>query len=309
MKNNYLWLLLILLTISCKPYESMKTDPNQITYSEYKAQQNTFESKDGALNYIDKGQGDVIVLLHGVPTSGWLYRHMIDELAKNHRVIAPDMLGFGASASPDGYELYSEVAHAERLLALLNHLKIENWTHVMHDAGGLWTWELFKKAPNRIENLVVLNSIIYEAGFKPPVRFKKGFFARVAMWGYSNGITTNLMLKGLFKTGLTKNTLNKVDVEGYKEPLKEGKTKGMYYFFSQTCNNLTNYESTLLKIDIPVTVIWGKTDAFLKWEPQKDAVIKHLKIADENIHLLDAKHFIQEEKPKEISKIILDFLK
>lgn len=309
MINNYLWLLLILLNISCKPYKAIKKAPNQTTYSEFKAQQKTFESENGAIHYIDKGQGDVIVLLHGVPTSGWLYRHMIDELAQSHRVIVPDMLGFGASASPDGYELYSEVAHANRLLALLNHLKIQNWTHVMHDAGGLWTWELFKKEPNRIENLVILNTIIYNAGFTPPIKLKKGFFARTAMWSYSNGVTTNLMLKGLFNTGLTKNTLNKIDVEGYKEPLKSGKTKGMYYFFSQNCNNLTDYKNTLLKINIPVAVIWGKTDSFLQWEPQKEAVIKHLKISSSNIHLLDAKHFIQEEKPKEINKIILNFLK
>ncbi len=286
----------------------MNIDPNQITYKQFKGQQEVFTSHDGAMRYIDKGKGDVIVLLHGVPTSGWLYRDMIDKLANNHRIIVPDMLGFGTSASPKGYQVYSEVEHAKRLLALLNHLKIKSWTHVMHDAGGLWTWELFKIAPNRINHLVILNSIIYDSGFAPPVKLKKGFFARAAMWSYSNGITTNLMLKGLFKTGLTKNTLNKVDVEGYKEPLKAGKTKGMYYFFSQTCNNLTNYKSTLSKIDIPVAVIWGKTDTFLKWEPQKEAVIKHLKILPNNIHLLDAKHFIQEEKPQEISKIILDFL-
>ncbi|WP_346881708.1 alpha/beta hydrolase [uncultured Algibacter sp.] len=308
MKRYYFYLLLICSFISCKPYKAAVTEPNQMTYSQFRAQQNTFASKDGNIHYVDKGKGPVIVLLHGVPTSSWLYRHMIDDLAKTHRVIAPDMLGFGSSDSPKGYDIYSETQHAERLLALLDSLNIKTWTHIMHDAGGLWTWELFKKAPNRINNLVILNTIIYEAGFNPPIRFKKGFMARTAMWSYRNGVTTNMMLKGLFKEGLTQNTLNKIDVEGYKTPLKEGKTKAMYYFFSQTCNDLTNYQPVISKIDIPVAVIWGENDSFLNWKNQKETVAKDLNISNENIHLLNARHFIQEEQPKEITKIILDFL-
>ena len=308
MKLYYLCLLFICSFISCKPYKSKLVSQEQMTYSQFRTQQKAFETKDGNIHYTDKGKGPAIVLLHGVPTSSWLYRNMIDRLAKNHRVIAPDMLGFGSSDSPKGYDIYSETNHAKRLLALLDHLNIKTWTHVMHDAGGLWTWELFKKAPNRIENLVMLNTIIYEPGFNPPIRFKKGFLARTAMWSYRNGITTNMMLKGLFKSGMTENTLNKIDVAGYKKPLKEGKTKAMYYFFTQTCNDLTNYQPTISKINIPVAVIWGKNDSFLKWKPQSDRVIKDLNITKKNIHLLEAQHFIQEEKPKEITKIILDFL-
>ena len=283
-------------------------DATKPTYTDFRKLQKTFKSENGNIKYIDQGQGSVIVLLHGVPTSGWLYRHMIDNLSKNHRVIAPDMLGFGSSDSPKGYDIYSEEQHANRLIALMDHLNIENWTHVMHDAGGLWTWELFKKQPHRIKKLIVLNTIIYEEGFDPPIRFKPGLMARTAMWSYRNGITTNIMLKGLFKEGLTKNTLNKTDVEGYKTPLIEGKTRAMYYFFSQTCNNLANYQSVIKNIDIPVAVIWGENDSFLKWTPQKDAIIEDLKISKDNIHLLNAKHFIQEEQPKKINALILDFI-
>lgn len=293
---------------SCKPYQSKMIKENQITYPMYREQQKSFNSKDGVIKYIDKGVGDVIVLLHGVPTSGWLYRKMIDELSKTHRVIVPDMLGFGSSDSPKGYSIYSEKKHADRLLALMDKLKIEKWTHVMHDAGGLWTWKLLKKQPNSIKNLVILNTIIYEEGFKPPIRLKKGFIARTAMWLYRNGITTNIMLKGLFKSGLNNNKLNKADVEGYKKPLKEGKTKGMYYFFTQTCNTLPDFSETLSSIDVPVLVIWGQTDKFLLLNPQKEKVIKDLNIYEKNIHLIDAKHFIQEEKPNAINTLILDFL-
>jgi haloalkane dehalogenase len=279
-----------------------------MTYQDFRAQQSSFQSSDGAIKYIDQGQGPVIVLLHGVPTSGWLYRHMIDELAKTHRVIAPDMLGFGSSESPDGYDIYSEENHGKRLLALMDSLEIETWNHVMHDAGGLWTWDLMKQQPGRITKLVVLNTIIYEEGFAPPIRFDEGFLARTAMWAYRNGVSTNTMLKGLFKAGMTENTLNKTDVQGYKTPLLEGKTKAMYYFFTQTCNLLPDISEAVKNIAIPVAVIWGKNDGFLSWESQEMKVVKDLGISKENIHLLEAKHFIQEEKPLEIAQLILKFL-
>ena len=143
----------------------------------------------------------------------------------------------------------------------------------MHDAGGLWTWALIKQQPGRISNLVVLNTIIYEEGFDPPIRFDEGFLARTAMWAYRNGITTNTMLLGLFKAGMTENTLNKTDLEGYKTSLLEGKTKAMYYFFTQTCNLLPDISEAVKNINIPVAVIWGENDAFLSWEPQKTKVI------------------------------------
>jgi haloalkane dehalogenase len=219
------------------------------------------------------------------------------------------MLGFGSSDSPKGYEIYSEEKHATRLLGLMDALKVKNWAHVMHDAGGLWTWELFKKQPNRISKLVILNTIIYKEGFNPPIRFKPGIIAKTAMWSYRNGISTNTMLNGLFKSGLTKNNLNKIDVEGYKKPLREAKTRAMYYFFSSTCNTLTDYSKVVSAIDIPVAVIWGENDSFLKWKPQSDNVIRDLKISAESIHLLDAKHFIQEEQSKEINNLIIAFLK
>lgn len=306
----YLFLCLSLVIASCKPYQNTVMREGQTTYQGFRQNQKTFKTSDGAIAFIDRGQSDkVILLVHGVPTSGWLYRKMIDPLvAQGYRVIVPDMLGFGSSDNPKGYEVYSEENHAKRLIELMDHLGIKTWSHVMHDAGGLWTWELLKKDKNRIENLIILNSIIYEEGFDPPVRFKKGIIAKMAMWGYRNGITTNVMLKNLFSSGMIENTLNKADIEGYKTPLKEGKTRGMYYFFTQTCQELSDYRPITIKVRIPTSVIWGKKDEFLLWTPQASEVIDNLSINDNNVHLLDAKHFIQEEQPDAVIKYILKLL-
>ncbi len=294
----------------CKPYQSVKMRKGQITYTEFREQQRSFSSKDGIIKYIDKGEGPAIVLVHGVPTSGWLYRKMIDPLvAGGYRVIVPDMLGYGSSDSPDGYDIYNEKNHAKRLLALMDSLDIEYWSHVMHDAGGLWTWELIKQAPKRIEELIVLNTLLFEEGFHPPIRFRPGPIAKTAMWSYRNGFTTNTLLKSLFKEGLKENTLNELDVEGYKTPLLEGKTKGMYYFFTRTCNLFPDYSLLFESMETPVAIVWGIHDTMLQWTPQKTKVANALKVSEEDIHLIDEKHFIQETKAEEVAYKILDFLK
>ncbi len=308
--RNFLMLALVgLLLFSCKPYQNTKIRKNQITYEDFRTNQRLYPTDDGLIKYIDKGEGPVIVLLHGVPTSGWLYRKMIDPLAANgYRVIVPDMLGYGSSDSPGGFEIYNAKNHAKRLLELMQSLGIETWSQAMHDAGGLWTWELMRQAPNKIEKLIVFNTIIYEEGFYPPVRMKPGGMAKTAMWAYRNGLTTNTLLKNLFEQGLKENTLNTLDVEGYKTPLLEGKTQAMYYFFSQTCNELPDYSDVFENITIPVSILWGIHDTMLQWPPQETRATDALNVKSEDIHFLDEKHFIQETKAEELVYKMIDFL-
>jgi len=279
-----------------------------LNYTQFRQRQKSFATAQGVIKYTDKGQGAVIVLLHGVPTSSWLYRKMLDELALHYRVITPDMLGFGSSDSPNGYDIYEPKEHAKRLLELMDHLEIKHWNHAFHDAGGLWTWELIALAPQRIKKLIILNTIIYEAGFNPPMKFEKGFITKIIMAMYSNKIFINALLKSLFNNALIKNNLTKEELEGYKKPLLEGKTKAMYQFFSNTCNKLPNYQNIVRSVKIPIILIWGKYDTFLVFEKMKDTVTNDLNLKKNDIHMLNAKHYIQEEKPVQINSLILNFL-
>ena len=55
-------------------------------------------------------------------------------------------------------------------------------------------------------------------------------------------------------------------------------------------------------------IIWGEHDEMLQWKPQKDRVIKNFHISDKDVHIIDAKHFIQEEQPEKINDLILEFI-
>ena len=270
-----------------------------------------FESTDGRIAYIDKGEGPVILLMHGVPTSSWLYRKMIPQLVKGgYRVIVPDMLGFGGSDKPEGYDIYHEERMASRTLELMHYLGIENWSQVFHDGGGLWTWEMLKKNKKAITHLFMLNTIVYEEGFKPPIRFETGTIAGLFSRLYSSVAGQKIVIDQTIKRGVNeKKIISKNILEGYRKPFLEEGHGAIYYFFTQTCKRLEDYSELHKSLGIPTTVIWGENDVMLVWDKIKGQVKSNFKLEDEDIHVLDAKHFIQEEKPNEISEIILKALK
>ena len=307
---KFFLLFLTLNLLSCSSSKSVVTKTIYNDYSTFRAQQKSFVSADGILKYSDIGEGKPILLIHGVPTSSWAYRKMIKSLSANgFRVIAPDMLGFGSSASPDGYDVYSHKNHGKRILALMESLGIKNWNHVLHDAGGFWSYEMLKLAPNKVNNLIFLNTLIFEEGFNPPIKMKEGGAAKISMWAYRNGITTKMILNNFFKMSLNDKKIPKSVKEGYKKPLREKKTKGMYYFFTQTSKPFPNYSSLFQSLKMPKLLIWGKHDNMLQIEPQKEKIIKELNIRPSDLHLLDASHLLMEEKAEEITDLIKKFIK
>ncbi|WP_010182103.1 alpha/beta fold hydrolase [Aquimarina agarilytica] len=300
-------ILFVLSLISCKPYQ-VETKPNDMSYSEFTKAQKKWDSPDGTIAFIDKGKGQPLLLLHGIPTSGWLYRKMIDPLvAQGYRVIVPDMLGFGNSEHPKGYDIYDKTQHAKRILGLMEHLGINNWSHVMHDAGGLWTWEMLKIAPNKLSHLTILNTIIYKDGFCPPLKIKKGMIGKIAMWGYRT--KTNMMIKKLFKSGTNNHPMSKAEIEGYTTPLKKGKTDALYKFFTTNTKAIPDYSTVLKSLNIPTQVIWGTDDEILLWKTQNKQVITDLNIKESNIHLLPKNHFLQEEATESLLNFIGQFSK
>ena len=260
--------------------------------------------------FLDEGQGTVILLVHGVPTSSWLYRKIIPHLTSSgFRVVAPDMLGYGASDKPNEPTLYSPEQMGKRLFKLMKHLDIKDWSQVFHDGGGLWTWEMLKQDGSRINHLFMLNTIVYESGFKPPIRFHEGMIAKEYAHQYTTDLGQTMVINPTFKSGiLNKEVIDQNMLKGYKEAFKGQSSAALYYFFTKTCNKIQDYTTLHRSIDIPLTVIWGAKDDMLVWRNIENEVKLNFDLKGKDIHLLDAKHFIQEEKPLEIADIIINTL-
>jgi pimeloyl-ACP methyl ester carboxylesterase len=108
------------------------------------------------LHYVDAGQGPAIVFVHGLLGSHRSWAHLVGELAADHRVLAPDLFGHGASAKPMGD--YSLGAHAATLRDLLDHLGIGPVALVGHSLGGGIALQFAYLFPDRVRRLVLVSS-------------------------------------------------------------------------------------------------------------------------------------------------------
>jgi haloalkane dehalogenase len=110
------------------------------------------------MHYVDEGDGDPILLLHGEPTWSFLFRKMIPQLSEVRRVVAPDYFGFGRSDKPTDPASYSYDAHYGSIEELCDQLGLTRLTIVVQDWGGPLGLRYAVEHEERVERLVILNT-------------------------------------------------------------------------------------------------------------------------------------------------------
>lgn len=127
------------------------------------------------MHYLDEGpaEADPVLMLHGEPSWSYLYRHMIPVVAAaGHRVIAPDLIGFGKSDKPTRLEDYSYQSHMDWMLALVEGLDLRNITLVCQDWGSLIGLRLAAEQEPRFKAIVVGNGMLPTGDQPVPAAFK-----------------------------------------------------------------------------------------------------------------------------------------
>ena len=283
------------------------------SYQDHRDQQRSYTSSSGQIAYTDHGEGAVLVLLHGVPTSSWMYRKIMPELQTSMRVISIDHLGFGSSAKPDQDTGYAATDHAGRAQELLASLGITDYSLMIHDMGGLVAWEMLRANPDAVSHLIILNTIVNDEGFKEP-DLKPGAFTRTLMDGFTSPLTSVAVLTKTFADlGLRgANKLSELECFGYVLPMREGADPALYQFFTGINDDLfarleenrtlfENYKGETL-------VMWGAQDETLT-VGQIPILQEMLNVPDENIHIYqDNAHFLAEEIPDEVVARVTEFL-
>src|SRR3954451_8009114 len=118
------------------------------------------------MHYVDVGPADApaVLLLHGQPTWSFLYRYVIAALAEQgHRVVAPDLIGFGRSDKPTDRTVYSQVAHVRWLHNFVTTLDLRDVTLVCQDWGGPIGLGVLAREPDRFARVVTTNTILHTA--------------------------------------------------------------------------------------------------------------------------------------------------
>jgi len=116
------------------------------------------ESNGIRMAVFEQGEGPAAIMVHGFPELAYSWRHQIPALADaGFRAIAPDMRGYGQTDSPSGVECYAAAELIQDLQGLLDALHLERAVFIGHDWGALVLWQMAMLAPDRIEQLIILN--------------------------------------------------------------------------------------------------------------------------------------------------------
>ncbi|MCZ4337050.1 alpha/beta fold hydrolase [Shewanella colwelliana] len=119
-----------------------------------------FDRNGHKLQYVNEGEGEPVVMVHGNPSWSFYYRNVVAALSATHQCIVPDHIGCGLSDKPDdsGYD-YTLKNRIDDLEALLDHLDVkQNITLIVHDWGGMIGMGFAARHPERIKKLVILNT-------------------------------------------------------------------------------------------------------------------------------------------------------
>ena len=263
-------------------------------------------------HYIDEGEGEVLLFLHGNPTWSFYYRNLIRSFQNKYRCIAPDHIGCGFSDKPQYYN-YTLSTHIDNLEKLVDSLGLKDITLVMHDWGGAIGMGLAVRQPKLIKRLVLFNTAAF-LSLNIPFRIE---LCRKPVIGLLAIRCLNMFVRGVLHFGIKHNNVLTEQVRaGYLSPYNTFKNRiGNLRFVQdipmnssvQSYSVLENIEKNLKQFsELPILIIWGGKDfcfnsKFLdKWREIFPTA---------EIHLIDsAGHLVVEDSAKEVIERMRFFL-
>jgi pimeloyl-ACP methyl ester carboxylesterase len=165
-----------------------------------------------------RGAGDPIVLIHGFPTSSHLWLDVVAKLPPGHRIVVLDLLGFGRSDAPVGAD-YTIAGHGERLVRLLDALRIDRAVIVGHGTGGAIALWAGLTIPERVTRLVLIGSSTSEGWFSRQRRAARTFYdmvLRAPSWAWMP------IIRGAIARSYSDPERGKRSAEMYLTPFAEG---------------------------------------------------------------------------------------
>jgi pimeloyl-ACP methyl ester carboxylesterase len=262
------------------------------------------------LAVIERGQGRPVLLLHGFATSSYTWHAIIPELSKNHRVIAIDLRGFGASDKPldDHYSIQDQ---AEAVQAFIEQENLRNLTVIGHSYGGGITLTLAlnegKERKPRIRNIVLIDTIAYRQPV--PIFFKLLQIPMVGDIGMTLVPPEIQARQGLRLAYYDPDKITGQDIAEYANTLyssaaRHALTKTIEQMIPENIDELALRYKT---IKLPTLIVWCQQD---KVVPVVLGLRLHEEMRSSELALFThCGHMPQEEKPEDTAAAIQAFLK
>ncbi|MEO1410637.1 MAG: alpha/beta fold hydrolase [Bacteroidota bacterium] len=262
----------------------------------------------GRLHYLDEGEGEVLLFVHGTPTWSFLYRQLIRSLSGHCRCIAPDHLGFGRSEKPPQFSGTPQ-EHAQNLSALIRHLDLRDITLVVHDFGGPIGLGAGLENADRIKRVVLFNSWLWateqDPGAQKVDRFVRGWLGKMLYLNFN--LSARLLIPQGFEN---RSKLTPQVHQHYRRPFASRQERWGPLRLAQALVGASDwYQQQWERLDRladrPWLILWGLRDQFLgpeyldRWRAR---------LPEAQVQTWDCGHFVPDEQATASTAAIEAFL-
>lgn len=253
--------------------------------------------------YHRSGQGDPLLLVHGITTYSFIWQGLMPDLSRCFDVIAVDLLGCGLSDKPEGAD-YSIKAQATLLSSLLEQLGIEKVHLVTHDIGGGVGQILAVTRPELLRSLTLINSIGYDFWpVQPIITLRIPIIRQFAMAALDFGLFAIIVRSAIYHKELATKEL----INGLWLPLQEREGRYGFLRLAKSLDNqqLLDIVPALRNLRLPTLIIRGDADPFLgaKISEQLHADIQGAEL----FRVATASHYLQIDEPALLVEKIVTF--
>jgi 2-hydroxymuconate-semialdehyde hydrolase len=256
----------------------------------------------GEVAFVDMGEGPPVLLLHGFPTSCFLWRREVWLLAQGMRVIAPDLLGYGESDKPSDVDM-SEQAQAGYIRELLGQLGIAELAVVGHDLGGAVAQMLALDDGLNVRAMILLDSACFDAWPIEGVKMLQRATPDQETVDFAEDLLRLTFDLGVEHQGF----VDESTLRGYLEPWHKDPQAFFRAARAISGRGLSGRDADLAALDIPTFLIWGEDDPFFPSE-----LAERLQEAMEGSTLAllpGCSHFITDDAPTTVGPLIHEFLR
>jgi haloalkane dehalogenase len=261
------------------------------------------------MHVMEQGEGRPVLLLHGNPTWGYLYRKVVAELVDEPlRLIMPDLIGLGFSDRPPQADAHTLENHSRWMASLIGQLNLSDAVVVVQDWGGAIGLHSVSHHPGLMCGLVVLNTVIGppKTGFKPTSLHR---VMNSPVGGFISG-TLGWPQDYLRFLQNDKNSISGIVQKSYSHPLKRAQggnqaALGLLRMVPDTMDHPTVAPLREVAVAVqdftgPSAIVWGRQD------PVLGKILRRINRALPNaeVTVTEAGHFLQEEVPEEIAAAI-----
>jgi len=274
--------------------------------SEFPFKSNYIEVNDSKIHYIEEGEGDPILFLHGNPTSSYLWRNVIPYLKDKGRCIAPDLIGMGKSDKPDiDYSFFDHVKYIEGFIEKMN---LQNITLVVHDWGSALGFHYAMRNEANVKGIAFMEAILmpFKWEFFGDEEVRKIFKAfRTPKVGWDMIVNQNFFVEQILgKIGSVRN-LSEEEMNHYRKPFEKPEHRKPVWKFPNeipiegTPQDVTeavqSYNQKLQESNIPKLLFYAEPGALIPktlvdWSRTN---LKNLK----TINIGPGTHYLQEDNP------------